>query len=266
MNPWFFFLSLICVALFAAEAVARALPNKSGYRRWRARGLNVLFRNDFGQSFVIPRLRESFGAKNAVDTDISDHLSELFFDVVNAAPRLIVELGTRGGESTRVLLAAAEGLGARVLSVDNAECSQIELPSGLAPRWTFVKSDDVSFGKDSFAPWCAEQGLAPQADLIFLDTSHQYQHTVAELAVWLPLLKVGGTILFHDTNMRAWMYRRLDNSLGVGAYNDRGVIRAIEEVVGRTYDENTSFCDLTDHYLIRHRPHCNGYTLMKRLR
>src|SRR5215475_13024627 len=47
------------------------------------------------------------GLAETTRTDICDHLNVLFFTAVSVRPRLIVELGTRGGESTRALLSAA---------------------------------------------------------------------------------------------------------------------------------------------------------------
>lgn len=262
---WMFVIAALSVALLATEKIARSLPNRYGYRRIKARLLNRFVRNDLAQSFVVPQLRANFGPQLIKENDISDHLSELFFDVVNAQPKLIVELGTRGGESTRVLLSAADVLDARVLSIDIVECSRIDLPAGQAARWTFVQADDVAFGIEKFTGWCKQQDLPPVADVIFLDTSHLYDHTVAELDAWLPHLKVGAPLILHDTNMRPWMYRRLNNGLGVGAYNDRGVIRALEKLLGRQYDENTTFSDLTERFLIKHHSHSNGYTVLKKL-
>jgi cephalosporin hydroxylase len=246
------------------------MPDQSGwlnrrYRRARARLHSVLWQNDFAQSFPARPLSTQFGHREARKTDISDHLSDLFFDVMSQAPRLIVELGTRGGESTRVLLAAAEQLGARVLSVDLNDCSQVTLSDKQRQRWTFVQSDDVAFGKTGFAGWCEEQQLPVRADVIFLDTSHYYEHTLEELRAWVPHVPRGGLLILHDTNMGRGLYRRFDNSMGSGWNNQRGVIRAVEEYVGRKYDEATLFCDITGEFLIRHRPNCNGYTVIKRL-
>jgi cephalosporin hydroxylase len=263
---WWPLISAPFLALIAVDRISYLYPNKKGYRRMKARWLNRVLRNDFSQTFLVPELRANFGDRCRVDTDISDHLSDLFFEVVNARARLIVELGTRGGESTRALLAAAHVVDAQVLSIDIRECSTIALPPGFAERWTFVESDDVAFANERFVEWCLEKGREPGADIIFVDTSHLYEHTVLELRSWMPHLKVGGLMIFHDTNMRRWMYRRFDNSRGVGGYNNRGVIRAIEEYVGRAYDENSAFCDVTDQFLIKHKPQCNGFTVLKKLR
>jgi cephalosporin hydroxylase len=199
-------------------------------------------------------------------SDISDHLGTLFAETVATRPRLIVELGTRGGESTRVLIAAATVSGARVLSVDVSAAPTLHVP-GLE-RWSFVQSDDVAFGRDAqgFERWCAQASLEPKADVIFIDTSHLYEHTRAEIAVWQRHLAARGALLFHDTNMGGGVYARLDGSVSASGWdNARGVIRAIEEFLGRSYDERAFFTDVAGGFLVSHRPNCNGFTVLRRL-
>lgn len=195
-------------------------------------------------------------------SDISDHLSTIFFFAVDARPKLIVELGTRGGESTRVLLAAAHLCGARVLSIDIDDVGHIDAP--FRELWHFVRDDDVAFGRSKFSDWCAGHGLPAVADLLFIDTSHLYEHTRQELAVWAPYLAPSGTMILHDTNMGTGRYGRLDGSIGVGWDNQRGVIKALEEFVGRAYDERVFFDDLAGGYLIKHFPYCSGLTVLKK--
>ncbi len=204
--------------------------------------------------------------RNAVPTgwqsDITDHLGAIFFFTLNAAPRLIVELGVRSGESTRVLLAAAELADAHVLSIDIEPWSHIEVP--FKSRWTFVQADDVAFGRSSFVNWCASKHLEPKVNVLFVDTSHEYEHTRQEILTWTAHLADQATLIFHDTNMGEGAYVRYDGSIGFGWNNNRGVIRAIEELVGRNYDENTYFTDATDDFLIIHFPGCNGLTILRK--
>jgi predicted O-methyltransferase YrrM len=216
----------------------------------------------FRQAFQHPVLIEGLRGYTAA-SDISDHLSALFFFAVNANPKLIVELGTRGGESTRALLAAAAVTDATMLSVDIEDCEGLDLPH--RDRWNFVKADDVAFAKNGFPQWCAEKGLEPVADVVFIDTSHLYEHTRQEIAVWSPLLSPNGTMLFHDTNMGHGLTARLDQSICIGWDNSRGVIRAVEEFLGKKYDENRFFTDITNGFLVMHYAHCNGLTVMKKV-
>lgn len=198
-------------------------------------------------------------------SDISDHLPTLFWETVVARPRLIVELGTRGGESTRALLAAAVRSGARMLSIDIDPCGGIPgLPEAARRAWTFVQHDDVAFGRERFAGWCRAAGLEPRIDVLFIDTSHLYEHTREELAVWLPLVAPQGTVLLHDTAMGV-AYLRADASIGIGWDNERGVIRALEERFGRRWDETRPFIDSADGWIIRHDPRCSGFTVLRRM-
>jgi len=217
----------------------------------------------FSQDFHHPVLVEGLRGHQAA-SDISDHLSTLFFFAVAAKPRLIVELGTRGGESTRVLLSAAAVAGATMLSVDIDDCAGLDLP--YRERWHFVKGDDVAFGRDEFASWCAGRGIEPRVDVLFIDTSHLYEHTKQEIAVWAPFLSANGVMIFHDTNMRRGIYARLDQSIATNGWdNDRGVIRAVEELLGKRYDENRFFTDVANGFLVLHHPHCSGLTVLKKL-
>jgi cephalosporin hydroxylase len=196
-------------------------------------------------------------------SDIRDHFGRLFCCAIEAKPRLIVELGTRGGGSTRALLAAAHLTGAaRMLSVDIDDCGTLDLP--FMDHWHFVKADDIAFGLSGFANWCRDAGLAPEIDLLFIDTSHEYEHTRREIEIWSPLLSAAGTMIFHDTNMGKGIYARTDGSVSVGWNNHRGVIRALEEHLGRQYDEASYFCDLAHGYLVTHYPTCSGLTVLRK--
>lgn len=219
----------------------------------------------FGHRAYHPVLVEALGPgrdRGRFRSDISDHLGFIFYFAVDAAPRLIVELGTRGGESTRALLAAARTCDATMLSVDIDDCGGIEVP--FRDRWNFVRADDVAFGREGFVRWCDERSIAPRIDVLFIDTSHEYEHTRQELEAWTPHLAPRGVMLFHDTNMGRGVYARLDGSTGVGWNNNRDVIRAIEGFVSRRYDEQSFFSDLTDQFAILHLPNCNGLTIMRR--
>jgi cephalosporin hydroxylase len=212
-----------------------------------------------------PALAEALGPWADTPSDIRDHLGTLFAEAVAVQPRLIVELGTRGAVSTRALLAAADICDAHVLSVDIDDCSRTDLPERLRPRWSFVRSDDVAFAGEPFAAFCADRNLPPAADVILIDTSHHYEHTCAELEHWLPRLSQSGVMMFHDTHMGDGWFRRLDGAVLQGWNNERGVIRAIEERLGRQWDESTCFVDLAEGFLVRHAPWSNGFTVLKRL-
>jgi hypothetical protein len=229
----------------------RAWLNSLPQQRWRA---------------VTPHsvLAEALGKWADGISDIHDHLGLIFAETVRADPRLIVELGTRGAVSTLALLAAAEVAGAAVLSVDIEDCSGADIPPRFRGRWHFRLGDDVAFAGAPFEQVCAELGLPTQADVIFVDTSHTYEHTRDEIDRWLPRLAPGGAMMFHDTNLANW-FRSLDGQVRRGWDNERGVIRAIEERLGRSYNADAYFVDIADGFLVEHRPWCNGLTVLRRL-
>jgi cephalosporin hydroxylase len=192
-------------------------------------------------------------------TDISDHLLTLYAEATEVLPRVIVELGTRGGESTRALLRVAERCSGTMVSVDTEDCSDI----AQSDHWIFVRSDDVEFGS-TWPNWSRIHSLPQEVDFLFVDTSHLYNHTRAEIHTWFPHLAPQAKAVFHDTNVNV-VFRRRDGSMGPGWNNHRGVIRAIEEYLGVSIDERRAFCGIVRDWLIRHDPICNGLTILRRL-
>ena len=122
-------------------------------------------------------------------SDIQHHLGLLF----SSARGNVLELGTRSGVSTAALLAGVERHGGHVWSVDlDANCINLF----EHPQWTFTCGDSCD---PEIAEFLSIRGERECFDLIFIDTTHQYEITQAELALWGPHLKPGGTILLHDT-------------------------------------------------------------------
>jgi cephalosporin hydroxylase len=191
-------------------------------------------------------------------TDISDHLETLFVECLNIESKLIVELGVGDGESTFVLERVANLWGAKLVSVDIVDCQKV---STFKDR-IFIKKDDIAFAAE-FPGWCRERNIVPVIDVLFIDTSHLYDHTVAEIKAWFPYLALRTKVFFHDTNMSE-VFVRKDGSTGKGWDNQRGVIRAIEEHFGTKFDETTDFSTMVDGWFIRHFTICNGFMIMER--
>lgn len=200
-------------------------------------------------------------ARREVDrpSDISDHLVRLYSEAAALTPSLIVELGTRTGESTRALARAARRSGAALVSVD------LEAVGDVVDfaEWHFVQDDDVDFA-GSFPAWCREQGLEPAVDFLFVDTSHEHDHTRAEIDAWFPHLADHCKVAFHDTHLTRF-YRRRDGTAGRAWDNDRGVVRRLEELLGLTVNEQMPFTVLRREWLVRHDPFCNGLTMLERV-
>ncbi len=197
--------------------------------------------------------------RSRIRTDISDHLPTLFVEALEVKPRLIVELGVRSGESTYVLERVAEHFGSKLISVDIEDCSKVS----AYKNWFFVKSDDVLFA-NRFQEWCGEHGIDSAIDVLFIDTSHELDHTRGEITSWFPLLSDRAKVFFHDTNMSE-VYTRRDGSAEFGWDNQRGVVAAIEEHIGRKIDESRDFLDSARCWIIKHHASCNGFTILERI-
>lgn len=191
-------------------------------------------------------------------TDISDHLETLFVESLNIESRLIVELGVGDGESTYVLERIANLWGAKLVSVDIEDRREV---SSFKDR-TFVQKDDIAFAAE-FTNWCKQRNIEPLIDILFIDTSHLYDHTVAEINSWFPFLAKRAKVFFHDTNMSE-VFVRKDGSTGKGWDNQRGVIRAIEEHLEVKFDEKKDFVLMHRGWFIRHFTICNGFMVMDR--
>ena len=192
-------------------------------------------------------------------TDIDEHLELMFLEALLLQPKLIVELGVRGGTSTVVFEQVADHCGSTIISGDIEDCSKVS----TNPRWRFVRDDDVQFAK-RFPEYCEQLGVAPRVDLLFIDTSHYYDHTVEEIRQWFPLLATHAKVIFHDTNLRL-VGSRKDGCAQLGWDNCRGVIRAVEEYLGVTIDERKPTIEFSRGWLLRHWPNCNGLTILDRI-
>ena len=136
-------------------------------------------------------IKELYDEAVATPSDIYEHL-ETFVELAagHAADR-VIELGVRGCVSTIAWLYAMEMTDGHLWSVD------IEPPLrwfGVQQRWTFVLGDDMSDDVKARMP--------EPVEILFIDTSHAYQHTLNELQQYGPLVRPGGLILLHDTEVQ----------------------------------------------------------------
>lgn len=134
-------------------------------------------------------LGAEYQARAAQKHDITEQMPLLY----NAACRegaQVIELGVRWGNSTAAFLAAAEAWHGEVWSVDIAD-PQVPPHWHSLPFWHLLVADDLSPEALAFCPG--------EADVLFVDTSHYYEQTLAELRQYAPRVRPGGTILMHDT-------------------------------------------------------------------
>lgn len=195
----------------------------------------------------------------SLDTDISDHLPTLFATSMLVKPELIVELGVRGGDSTFVLERVARLNNCLLVSVDLDDCSAV---TGWKD-WHFIQRDDIQFAKE-FQDYCLNLGLRyNEIDVLFLDTSHIYEHTVQELEHWVPMLSSKGCLILHDTNHHRSV-RRQDGRAMLCVEN-REVTSALERYFDCQLDTINDFITFQSGWLISHRACSYGLTVIQRI-
>lgn len=133
---------------------------------------------------------DEFARRCGENSDIHQHLPRLHAEASGA--KQVIELGVRSANSTAAFLAAVHRDGGHVWSVDIAP-PHVPLDWWELGCWTFIHGDDLS-------PDVRSQ-LPAQADVVFVDTSHTYAQTIAELEVYSQMVRPGGVMLLHDTEL-----------------------------------------------------------------
>jgi cephalosporin hydroxylase len=111
-------------------------------------------------------------------------------------PDLVIETGTYRGGSALFLASICDSLGSgAVVSID-IEPVRDDYPEH--PRITYLG------GRSSTDPGLVDEIRGRAADrnvLVILDSDHSQEHVEAELAVYAPLVPVGGYLIVEDSNI-----------------------------------------------------------------
>lgn len=167
-------------------------------------------------------------------SDIYRHLPTFVRVVTELDAQKVIELGTRSGVSTIAWLHGLAKTGGHLWSVDIDPAPAIERRGMGLAGWTFVRGDD-----------CSEtvfRALPDAADVVFIDTSHDYSHTMAELSLYQWKVRPGGLLMLHDTELA-----HPEGTTGL----PYPVKRAVLEFCGQ------------QHYEWRNDPHCFGLATIK---
>lgn len=154
-------------------------------------------------------------------------LSLLFGLISGNGLSRIVQCGHYVGYSTLLLSFLLRRMGVRngLYSIDidpevTAYTKNWLRRAGLMPHTRLTIADSA----DPAQAVAAEAYLGGAPQLVFIDSSHQYAHTLRELDLWYDRLTRGGMIVLHDVSTYA---ASLDRS------NDGGVQRAVNEWCAR---------------------------------
>jgi cephalosporin hydroxylase len=112
--------------------------------------------------------------------------------VLDRPGAVVIELGGGvPGLSTAMFLSAAEEAGGgHVWSVD-LQPAQVPAEWHGLREWHFLQGDDLH---PAVAAW-----LPKRCDVLFIDSAHTYEHTLAELRLYARRVRKGGVALLHDT-------------------------------------------------------------------
>lgn len=171
---------------------------------------------------ILQQLQDIVNRAVAGGTDSAQHLVTLFGISVSLRARRTLELGVRGGDTTRPLLLAAFLNAGTLTSIDCLETTY-QPEEELRPHWHFIRSDTIAY-----LEWaCASQ---IKFDLIFVDDDHHYEHVKRELVLISKLSDVSTVILMHDLMATEFAphYMQGDN-LG-GEWVGGGPSRAVREL------------------------------------
>jgi cephalosporin hydroxylase len=163
---------------------------------------------DAASGKIVSTLHDAFRDRLARWSDIQEYLP-LLHEAARSRPGVrVLELGCRRGNSTLAFLAGAAESGGHVWSCDVENV--LRFPDGIgpwrdAPHWTFACGSDTDPAVLALLP--------AEVDVLFIDTIHEHEHTLAELRAYMPRVAPGGIALFHDTNIIGWPGYRWDRDV-----------------------------------------------------
>ena len=114
--------------------------------------------------------------------DIADHLPQFVTWATNAT---VIEIGVGSANSSSAWLYG----GATLWSVDHIPTPRAMLLAEMIPTWRYNIGDSLYW----------EPLALRNVDIVFIDSGHTYDLTLAELAAYAPHVAPGGKILLHDT-------------------------------------------------------------------
>jgi cephalosporin hydroxylase len=134
-------------------------------------------------------LADEYDRAASTPSDFWEHVPFVAELVRHRKATTVIELGTRTGVSTAGWLTGLADTGGTLWSVDLEPRPALEVGDA---DWQFIQGDDLD---------PAVFAALPDADIVFIDTSHAYAQTLAELNLYRYKLPAGGCFVLHDTEL-----------------------------------------------------------------
>jgi cephalosporin hydroxylase len=135
-------------------------------------------------------LDEFYSRALVIGQDIHTHLPNMRSHAALTDAQQIIEIGVANANSSSAWLMGLRDTGGRLWSVDICPTELSHQLEDVVPDWTFVEGDSLT--NHTAAPY--------DVDILFIDSEHSYAQTMAELELYAPHVRPGGTIWLHDTN------------------------------------------------------------------
>lgn len=112
-------------------------------------------------------------------------------------PKIVIELGTRRGESAMQFASASKLTQILTVDIDETAREYVRKLNRPNVRSIITPSERALNEVKIWAPW----------DVLFIDTNHTYEQATREYALYAPLVKKGGIILLDDIHINPGMDR-----------------------------------------------------------
>src|SRR4030042_3204832 len=108
---------------------------------------------------------------------------------------IIVDIGTAQGGSSSLFHAAVVSRGVKIFSYD---------PNPSAEAWEHLKDTSVTIIPESSVMGARgwQKRMGAPIDLMFIDGSHTLADVYTDFVSWVPYLRPGGQVIFHDFDSR----------------------------------------------------------------
>lgn len=151
----------------------------------------------------------------AASSDLGINANRLSDFIATKKNSIFVDIGVRDGFSSGIMGINSKKNGNKVYGVD-VNFNNLKTPLIEDAEYYQLEGDSSTIGK------YAEIDDLKQVDVIFVDSLHVKQQVLCELFYWVPRLKNGGTVVFHDSHWAEGQY---------AVINDKSWARVDEAIV-----------------------------------